>query len=139
MPLTHCQLTEQFIDRADRKVKPRHDVTLELLPEPAPGWVHWPGRWGDTQKPSEGPKTYREISSGSRPGGGERNTGPIPRRCSKRRKIRDARRAGPHLPAAPPRPSRPSVRPRREDGRLQLGYELAPAPASSSRLICSSR
>jgi hypothetical protein len=129
MPLTHWHLTEHFIDRADGKETPKSDVKLEVLQEPAPGWVKWPGRWGDTERPAQGPKPYREISSGSPTGPGLKPHWDDPGwLLNKAEEVgRAPGRAAPPRLAAPPPPSVPKVRPRREDGHLRLDYEVASA------------
>ncbi len=129
MPLTHWHFTEHFIDRADGKVTPKGDVKLEVLAEPAPGWARWPGRWGDTQRPTKGPKAYREISSGSPTGPARKDHWTDPASL-----LRKAEKAGrgpgsvaPRPAAAPPPPSRPRLEPQRRDERLELRYDVAPA------------
>ena len=129
LPLTHWHFTEHFIDRTDGKVTPKGDVSLEVLPEPAPGWALWPGRWGDTEQPTEGPKPYREISSGSPTGPGRKkhwtDPGWLLRKAEEVGRAPGATARRP--PAVPPTPSRPKLAPQRKDKRLQLAYDVAPA------------
>ena len=128
MPLTHWHRTEHFLDRADGKVTPRRDLRLEVLSDPAPGWVLWPGRWGDTKKPTTGPTWYRKISSGSPTGPGRKKHWTKPAALLRRAEEvgRAPGRRAPAPSAVPQPPPPPDFRPREEGGRLALEYDVAP-------------
>jgi hypothetical protein len=40
--------TEAWIDIADGRREPS-ELRLEIVPDPPPGWLQWPGQWGDTE------------------------------------------------------------------------------------------
>ncbi len=128
-PFTHWHLTEHFIDRADGEETPASDVTLEEIPDPAPGWALWPGRWGDTEKPQTGPDVYLELSSTSPTGPGSKDHWSDPacllRAAERVGRAPGAVRAPPRL--APPPPPEPKLEAREEGGRLRIGYTAAPA------------
>jgi hypothetical protein len=130
MPFTHWQRTEHFIDRSDGKLMPKKDVRLEPLPDPAaPGWAEWPGRWGDTEKPTGGPKPYVDISSGSPTGPGAKDHWTDPEwLLEKARKVGRAPGVAEAFvpPAVPDPPATPELTARQEDGRLRIDYSIAP-------------
>jgi hypothetical protein len=127
-PLTHWHRTEHFIDRADGRITPKSDLKLEVLEESGPAWVRWPGRWGDTERPTAGPDPYRAMSSGSPTGPGQKPHWTDPEwLLHKAEEVgRAPRRAAPPLPTAPQPPAPPRLTPQLEDGRLRLGYDVAP-------------
>ena len=129
LPLTHWQPTEHFVDRADGKISPKGDVELRVISDPAPAWVMWPGRWGDTEKPKAGPEPYRAISSGSPTGPGAKGHWNEPASLlEKAREVGRAPGVAPPKPAlAPAPPARPQLAARQEDGRIRLDYAVAPA------------
>ncbi len=130
MPITHWQRTEHFIDRADGKVAPKRDLALEVFSGEGPAWARWPGRWGDTKRPDEGPKPYKEISSGSPTGPGRKQHWVDPEwLLDKAEEVgRAPERLAPAPIAAPPRPATPRLESKVEEERLRVAYELAPSP-----------
>jgi hypothetical protein len=126
--LTHWHRTEHFIDRADGRITPKTDLKLEVFEESGPAWARWPGHWGDTERPTVGPKPYRDMSSGSPTGPGQKPHWIDPGWLLQKADDvgRAPRRAAPSLPTAPRPPAPPRLTPRFEDGRLRLGYDVAP-------------
>ena len=114
---TGSHWTGVWFDQADGR-GPAITPTLEILGDHQPPWVHWPGWWGDTKASASPIDSASPRSPGRRPHW--LNPAAL---VAPRRGIAPGARA-----PEPPEPPRISVR--REDGQLEVAYEVDVAPTT---------
>jgi hypothetical protein len=112
--------TGVWFDNADGR-GPQIDPALVVVGDAQPGWVAWPGFWGDTKA------TASPIDSASPRGPSQHGQWTDPGALVQTA-ARTAAAARSRAPAPPPAPA---ITARREGDRLVLAYDLAGAPSSA--------
>jgi hypothetical protein len=126
----HPHWTGVWFDRCDGK---RHDSlqTLEILQDNSPGWICWPGFWGDTRKLGKDDPANQDSPQG--PNMHDQWT--KPKSLIEKADEKAAQDKGPP-PTPPGLPT--SLVLRRDSGHLSLDYALAPAngqPAAKTIVV----
>jgi hypothetical protein len=119
-----------WFDRCDGK---RHDSrqALEILGDDNPGWICWPGYWGDTRKLGDDDLANQESPKGPN----EHDQWRDPKALIDKAAEKAAQAKGPP-PTPPSLPS--SLTLRRDSGHLSLDYTLGPVdghPAATTLVV----
>ncbi len=106
-----------FYDVTDGERRPGTEVRLELIGDPAPAWLRWPGRWG-----------------GKRPGG---NGPAAPCSQSQWDDPEELMKREPRVRRNEPAPDAPRVIARRRRGRLLLEFDFRAVPEPPRWLVAT--
>ena len=106
-----------FYDITDGKRRPKNDARLEVIDDPAPDWLRWPGRWGGKRAGGNGPAAPCAQSQWG-----------DPEKLMKR---------SPRVRNKEPAPDAPRVMARRRRGRLLLEFDFRATPQPPRWLVAT--